>query len=114
MSARDHLSADEFADVSDGVDLYHRTNPQAAGDILASGFYEGVGSFDQVYFSDQADPPEDSGGLTREYGDSVVHVRVPRSVTQVVDNFGNEQHLGVPAASLTRENIVRAWTDLNH
>lgn len=54
-------------------DLYHRTEPEAAQAILASGRFEShCRNTQEAYFTNMAD-----GRNARHYGDAVVHVQVP-------------------------------------
>lgn len=74
---------------SDGrVRVFHRTTPEAARMIEASGVMRG--SEDGVFFSTRAD------GQAEGYGAGVVEALVPISRLQLDDVFGDEAHLRIP------------------
>lgn len=94
--ASNHLHPDEF------LDLYHRTTPDAARQIQATGRIESKENPPRAYFSTKKD------GQAAGYGDAVVHVRVPRRLAELDDEFPDgEQHYAVNVKHIRREHIVR-------
>jgi hypothetical protein len=104
---------EEFATgASRMVDLYHRTTPEAAEAIKASGRFEPQEyDWDTTYFA----KTKDMSG----YGSSVVHVRVPEQHVsydedQAIWDDGSEvedddKHWVVPNKVLKPEHIVGVW-----
>jgi GNAT superfamily N-acetyltransferase len=81
--------ADVGADVNNGlVTLYHRTTPEKARSIQDSGRFDT--REDGVFFSTALD------GQAKDYGSSVVKVKVPVSMLQLDDIFDGEAHVRVP------------------
>lgn len=86
-------------------DLYHRTDPQAAQAILASGRFEShCRNTQEAYFTNMAD-----GRNARHYGDAVVHVQVPTALAVPDETFNDgEVFYRVPIAELTQTCILGA------
>ncbi len=71
------------------IDLYHRTSSESAKRILKEGFGKGSEG-GRVYFS------TNDRGQAEGYGNTVVHVRVPKELANLDDEFPNgEQHYWV-------------------
>lgn len=97
MSASDNLSPHQF------LDLYHRTTPEAAAQIHATGQMHSKETPPRAYFSTQH-----SGGQADGYGEGVVHVRVPEHLAELDDEFPNgEQHYAVNVNHLRPEHFRR-------
>lgn len=83
------------------IDLYHRTSPECAARIRATGVWESRENTREAYFSTRPD------GMADGYGDAIVHVRVPAAWCQLDDEYPDgEQHYRVSVDRLTRANLV--------
>lgn len=83
------------------LDLYHRTTPEAAEEILRQGRMTSKENPARAYFSTSPT------GQGEGYGEAVVHVRVPKEHAELDDEFPDgEQHYAVPLHRLTRKNFV--------
>lgn len=72
------------------VRLYHRTTPEAAQQIIATGKMRGAE--DGVFFSTAP------SGQAEGFGSAVVPVDVPLERLQLDDVFGNEAHVRIPTS----------------
>lgn len=85
------------------LDLFHRTTPEAAAAIVATGRWVSRENTRDVYFSTSA-----TGGQADGYGVAVVHVRVPEVLAELDDEFPDgEQHYRVRADRLAAAHLVR-------
>lgn len=92
----------------DHLDLYHRTTPEAAEAIYRDKNMhsrENLGGRKPLYFSTfRGDEPDAQG---RGYGDGVVHVRVPRHLAEIDDEFpSGEEHYSIDQGDLRPEHFV--------
>ena len=95
MSAHDHLSPEQF-------DLYHRTTPEAAQSIYATGRMTSRENTGEAYFSTKREAGQAEGN-----GEAVVHVRVPAHLAELDDEFPDgEQHYRVDTRKLRRQHFV--------
>lgn len=72
------------------LDLWHRTTPEIAERIHATGAWVSKENTGEVYFSTRPD------GHAAGYGEALVHVRVPEHLAELDDEFPDgEQHYRV-------------------
>ena len=84
------------------LDLYHRTSREAAESILREGVFRTRENTPEVFVSNRAQ------GYADEYGDVVVHVRIPESMASLEDEFEDgEEHYRIP---LDQAEVVAAFT----
>lgn len=84
------------------LDLYHRTDEEAARAILATGRFRTRENTPEAYLS--TDPDGHAAG----YGEVVVHVRIDEADARLEDEFPDgEQHFRIP---IDRAEIVHAFT----
>ena len=83
------------------LDLYHRTTPEAAAQILATGRMDSRENTREAYFSTRRE------GHAEGYGEGVVHLRIPRYLAELEDEFPDgEQHYRVMVADLRPEHFI--------
>lgn len=84
-------------------DLYHRTDPESAQAILASGHFESrCHNTHEAYFTNMV-----NGRHARRYGDAVVHVEVPAALAVPDEKFNDgEVFFRVPVADLDQGSIL--------
>lgn len=88
--------------MSEPLDLYHRTDVDAARVIVATGRFLTRENTREAFVSTHVD------GQATGYGDAVVHVRVDVADAQLDDEFPDgEQHYRIP---LDRAEVVAAFT----
>ena len=88
--------------MSEKLDLYHRTSPEAAQVILDTGRFLTRENTPEAYVSNRID------GQATGYGGAIVHVRVDETVAQLEDEFpSGEQHYRIPLEGV---EIVEAFT----
>jgi hypothetical protein len=98
VSRRDHGGGT----MSEKLDLYHRTRPEAAQAILDTGRFLTRENTPEAYVTNRID------GQTTVYGVAIVHVRVDERVAQLEDEFpSGEQHYRIPLEGV---EIVEAFT----
>jgi len=86
------------------IDLYHHTEPDKAANILKDRrMVDLSGRQDTVHFSTVP-----HGSYGKEYGPSVVHVRVPMGIATLADSFagGTEKFYTVLASDLRPEHFI--------
>lgn len=86
-------------------DLYHRTDPESAQAILASGrFVSHCQNPNEAYFTNMADGPN-----ARQYGEAVVHVQVPTAAAIPDETFNDgEIFYRVPLTELGQNSVLGA------
>ena len=83
------------------IDLFHRTDAQAAAEIIAAGTMVSKENTREAYFSNRRD------GQTDGYGDTVIHIRVPAAWAELDDEFPDgEQHFRVLCSRLLPEHFI--------
>lgn len=92
------------------LDLYHRTSPEAAAEILRTGSMLSRENTEEAFFSTHA------GHAIAGYGDALVRVRIPadwvdRGWARLDDEFeledgSYESHYAIRVARLRREHFV--------
>lgn len=91
--------------VTDVLDLYHRTTPEAAAAIMRERRMTSKEWDGSLYFSTAR-----TGGQADGYGATIVHVRVPADVAELDDEFPDgEQHYRVKARDLRPEWFVSSY-----
>lgn len=106
---RETASVDED---DEHLDLYHRTTPENAAAIYREKRMhsrENLGGRKPLYFStfrgDEGVAPQGN------YGESVVHVRVPHHIAQIDDEFSSgEEHYSIDQKDLKPEHFVTPRT----
>jgi 8-oxo-dGTP pyrophosphatase MutT (NUDIX family) len=89
----------------DDLDLYHRTSPEAAEEIRRSRSMRSKENTGETYWSTfRGDEPDAQGA---GYGSGVVHVRVPRHLAEMEDEFpSGEEHYRVHPNRLEPHHFV--------
>lgn len=83
------------------LDLYHRTTPRNAARILDEGRFTSKENTARVWFSTQL------AGQAAGYGTAAVHVRMPRDLVQLDDEFPDgEEHYTARADEILSSYIV--------
>lgn len=83
------------------IDLYHRTTPEAAAQIMRDRRMLSLENTQEAFFSNRF------VGQGTGYGEGVVHVRVPEHLAELDDEFPDgEKHFRVKVLRLRPEHFV--------
>ena len=84
----------------DTLDLYHRTSMEHALPVFLNGMWKSLEQ-GEVCFSTHI------AGYAEDYGDTVIHVRVPFEIAVLDDEFETgERHFRVKAGDLQHEHVL--------
>jgi 2'-5' RNA ligase len=107
-----NLQQTASVDEDEHLHLYHRTTPENAAAIYRDKRMhsrENLGGRKPLYFSTFRGDEEDAQG--REYGEGIVHVRVPHHIAEIDDEFpSGEQHYSIDAKDLRPEHFIQEPT----
>jgi hypothetical protein len=100
------LSGNPMAVNTDGtVTLYHRTTPEKAAALKASGKFKSLENTDETFFSSLSD------GQAAGYGEALITVRVNPAFVRLDDAFDDEIHVTVSNKNLSLANLAKDEQD---